>query len=444
MFSFPFSSHMITIDSSHLSQIDLAHGLSTAELDSVSDRIPEYLQKIHARNQGFYSDDVLCNDLLEKEIQDFADSVKGKYDHIVLLGIGGSSLGPIALREALSSPFKKEGDTPCQYPKLIVLDNIDPDFLAEAESQIELSRTLFLAVSKSGGTPETVSQYFYFSKKILSVGLNISDHMVFVTDPVKSFLREESEKIGIRMFPIPPNVGGRFSVLTSVGLLPAALLGMDITKLLEGAQKMRESFLSESFNENLPFQLAAMQYLLLKKGKTQNVMYSYSQKLYRVADWFRQLLAESTGKRYAESGEEIFAGITPIAALGATDQHSQNQLYFEGPNDKFFLFLENKSFQTALPIPVPHDDRFAYLKNADFGKLLLLEMEGTKGALTEVNRPHITLSVSNVSEENIGGIFLLLEGATSFLGEFLNINTFDQPGVELSKNITRKLLLESQ
>jgi hypothetical protein len=164
MFSFPFSSHMITIDSSHLSQIDLAHGLSTAELDSVSDRIPEYLQKIHARNQGFYSDDVLCNDLLEKEIQDFADSVKGKYDHIVLLGIGGSSLGPIALREALSSPFKKEGDTPCQYPKLIVLDNIDPDFLAEAESQIELSRTLFWRSVNLVVRPRRFLNTFIFEK----------------------------------------------------------------------------------------------------------------------------------------------------------------------------------------------------------------------------------------------------------------------------------------
>lgn len=425
---------MIRIDTTSLDKIAPTHGLFPQEIDSVSSRLSGYLQKIHARKQGFYADHVLSNESLVSEIEQFSEQAKGKYDTIVLLGIGGSSLGPIALRDAFG--HSQTGTS----PKLIVLDNIDPDLIAETLESISLSRTLFLVITKSGGTPETVSQYLFFSQKIREAQLLEKDHFVFITDPEKGLLREDANKKGISTFPVPADVGGRFSVLTPVGLVPAALIGIDIRKLLEGARTMREEFLSEKASENMPFLLASLQYLLLQKGKTVNVMYPYAHKLYRVADWFRQLLAESTGKRYAESGEEIFTGITPIAALGATDQHSQNQLYFEGPNDKFFLFLQTESFKNT--VSIPSDERIPYLVDSDFGELLTLELAGTAGALTKVDRPHITISMSDISEENIGALFLLLEGATAFLGEFLNIDAFDQPGVELSKNITKELLLQ--
>ncbi len=436
---------MISLSTTALNKIHPSHGLSPAELDSVAPRLPKYLQNIHNRQQGFYSDEVLGSSLassvddsaeeLFEKIQFFADSVEGKYESIVVLGIGGSSLGSIALREAFGHSV---GGT---FPELIVLDNIDPDLITETLESVELEKTLFLVISKSGGTPEIISEYFFFSKVIKDAQLPVRQHFVFITGP-KGILREEANEKGIQTFPIPENVGGRFSVLTSVGLLPAALVGIDIRKLIRGAKKMRDIFLNKDAKVNLPFQLASIQYLLLQKKKNINVMYPYAHKLYRVADWFRQLLAESTGKRHAENGEEVFTGITPIAALGATDQHSQNQLYFEGPNDKLFLFVKSESFENTVHIPVPKRKNLEYLKDTDFGELLLLEMEGTKGALTEVDRPHITISISSISEEDIGELFLLFEGATAFLGEFLNINAFDQPGVELSKNITRELLLK--
>lgn len=428
---------MLTLTTSSLQKIDPKHGLSKTELDALSPRLPEYLEKIHARNQGFYSDDVLENNSLVKEILAFTDAVEEKYESIVILGIGGSSLGTIALRDAFGHSI---GGT---FPECIVLDNIDPDLIAETLESIELEKTLFLVISKSGGTPEIISEYFFFAEEIKKAELPMKDHFVFITGP-KGILREEANKNDILTFPVPENVGGRFSVLTSVGLLPAALMGMDIKELVAGAKEMRELFLNKDPEKNLPFQLASIQYALLQKGKSMNVMYPYAQKLFRVADWFRQLLAESTGKRYSEDGEEIFTGLTPIAALGATDQHSQNQLYFEGPNDKLFIFLQNESFENIVDIPAPNDERIAYLKNTNFGELLQLEMEGTQGALTEANRPHVTISLSGITEKNIGALFLLLEGATAFLGEFLNINAFDQPGVELSKNITKKLLLEKR
>lgn len=430
---------MITLDTAALEQIDNKHGLSKAEQESQSGKISSFLGKIKVRNQGFFSDEILKDADLVKDILKYTAAVKGKYEYLVLLGIGGSALGPIALQTAFGKLYAKS------TPELIVLDNIDPDMIAEAESHIDLKKTLFLVISKSGGTPETISQYFYFLRQITAAGLDKKEHFVFITDPTKSFLLDESNKHEVRMFPLPSNVGGRFSVLTAVGLLPAALLGIDIRKLLAGAIEMRERFLSEEYAENLPFRLASIQYLLLQKGKSQHVLYPYSQKLFRIGDWCRQLIAESTGKRFAEDGKEINAGITPIASLGATDQHSQNQLYFEGPNDKFFIFFEVSSFRDTIKIPLPdtNDPHYDYLKNADFGKLLSLEKAGTAGALSQVDRPHITIKLPQIDEANIGEIFMLFEGATAFLGEFLGINTFDQPGVELSKNITKELLLKS-
>ena len=427
---------MITIDFSSLFKISPKHGITESEFFPNEKLIPSFLENIHKREQGFYSDAVLKNEILLNDIESFAKSVLGKFNHIVLLGIGGSSLGPLAIKEAFGNLVKGT------KPQLLILDNIDPDYISETLDAIDLSKTLFLVITKSGGTPETLSQYFFFREKIQKVGLLERDHFVFITDPEKGFLRKEAQEKNIPSFPVPQNVGGRFSVLTSVGLVPAALLGLDIRAFLKGALEMREQFFSETLEKNLPFQLALVQFLLFQKGKNINVMYSYSQKLYRTADWFRQLLAESTGKKYNTQKEEIFAGITPIKALGATDQHSQNQLYMEGPNDKLFIFLEVEQFSSAdLPIPSPDSEEFSYLKNATFGKLLSMEKLGTEEALTKNNRPNMSIIFPRISEENIGAFFLLFEGATAFLGEFLNINAFDQPGVELSKELAREYLL---
>jgi glucose-6-phosphate isomerase len=428
---------MITINFSSLFKISPSHGVSQSEFLIDKKLLPSFLEKISQREQGFHSDEVLKNEGLITEIETFDKGVKGKFEYIVLLGIGGSSLGPLAIKEAFGNLIKGT------KPQLFVLDNIDPDYISETLDAINLSKTLFLVITKSGGTPETLSQYFFFQKKIQEAGLLEQEHFVFITDPEKGFLRKEAQKKHITAFPIPHNVGGRFSVLTSVGLVTAALLGLDVRSFLNGALEMREQFLSETLEKNLPFQLALVQFLLFQKGKNIHVMYSYSQKLYRTADWFRQLLAESTGKKNNTQGEDVFTGLTPIKALGVTDQHSQNQLYMEGPNDKLFIFLEVEKFSSHdLPIPSPDLEEFSYLKNATFGKLLSMEKLGTEEAFTKNNRPSISIVFPEISEENLGAFFFLFEGATAFLGEFLNINAFDQPGVELSKELAREYLLK--
>lgn len=435
---------MLKLNTTNLHAIHQDHGLSPDDLSSKSALIPEYLEKIHARNQGFYT--VIDNQETVEEIKAYAKSVEGKYEHIVVLAIGGSSLGTICLQQSLTHLFSNElkvTSSKLQVPRLHVLDNIDPCLIKEIQDIIDLPKTLFIVVTKSGGTPETLSEYFYFRSLTDAASLDAKEHFVFVTDPDKGLLRKIANEQGITAFDVPPNVGGRFSVQTPVGLLPAVLIGIDIDALLKGLQSMRDKFLSESFEKNLPFQIATMQYLLNQKGKIMNVIMPYSQRLIRFADWYRQLLAESIGKSENEAGKTVNVGITPINALGATDQHSQSQLYNEGPNDKFFMFLRVNNFECSVPIPNLHPDeeKVNYIKNTSFEELINIELQATAQSFTENDRPNITIDIEKVNAEALGQLFMLFEGATAFLGEYFGINAFNQPGVELAKINTKKLLL---
>ncbi|MBI4235425.1 glucose-6-phosphate isomerase [Candidatus Peregrinibacteria bacterium] len=435
---------MISLNFENLVSVTKKHGLSLAEIKKDSEKIPKLLEQIKKRNQGFY--EILDDRETVKKIATFAKKIKGKYKSIVVLGIGGSALGTICLQQSLKHCFENElknSKTRENTPKLYVLDNIDPQLISEIEDIIDYGKTLFIVVTKSGTTPETLSQYFYFRDKIRTKSSHkLNAHFVFITDRQKGRLRQIANEEKITTFEIPENVGGRFSVLTTVGLLPAALIGINIGKLIEGAKTMCKKFFSKNFTENLPYQIATIQYLLNKKGKTINVLMPYSQKLIRFADWYRQLLAESIGKKLNNKGKEIFAGITPINALGVTDQHSQLQLYSEGPNDKLIIFIEvgayaNKKF-AKLEIPS------AFMgKKITFHHLLQTEKNATVQALTQTNRPNITLKINQIDENTLGELFLLFEASIAFLGELFDINAYDQPGVELSKTLTKKYLAQN-
>lgn len=421
---------MISLHTDNLAKIDPKHGLSAAEIEFEGDRIGEFLKEIEKKNQGFYK--IVDDHKTLKTLKDLARELKGSYEDIVILGIGGSALGTICLHQSLKPETR-----------IHFIDNIDPTLIAGIESKINLVKTLFIVVTKSGTTPETLAQFFYFANQYNQKSLKLSKHFIVVTDPKDSPLRTIAQKENLTIFDIPLNVGGRFSVLTSVGLLPAELIGLDTEKLIDGAKQMRDSFLNKNQEHNLPFRLATIQYLLYQKGKSINVMMPYSQKLIRFADWYRQLLAESIGKKINNTGQIINAGITPINALGVTDQHSQSQLYNEGPNDKVHLFINIKDLGTELEIPLPWQEfnGLKYLKGVTFNKLMATEMKGTMESLNKNNRPNLLLEIDKVDEEHLGAMFMLFEAATAFLGEYFEINAFDQPGVELSKQITKKLLL---
>jgi len=394
------------------------------------------LNDLRARGQGFY--EVIEDENLISEIGKFAGEVKGKFENIVILGIGGSALGAICLNDTFDSKWVNglEGDV-----KLKVLDNIDPEFLEAELRVLNLEKSLFLVITKSGGTPETLAQFMYCKDLVERSVENWVEHFVFVTDPQKGALRKYGSELGVKMFEIPENVGGRFSVLSAVGLLPAALVGMDIRALVEGAKLMKASLFSENVSENLPLQLALMQNYFLNDGKTINVMMPYVQRLNKLSDWYKQLLAESVGKIRKIDGKAV--GITPVNALGATDQHSQVQLFAEGPDDKFYFMLENLNAASDLQIPyLEIDAGLNYLNGVTFDQLLRTELRATLDALTEKKRPCLLIQLDGVSYENVGALFVLFEGATALLGELMGIDAFDQPGVERGKVLTKEYLLK--
>lgn len=396
----------------------LGRQLSLEDLQAEAHKIEPFLSQFKERGQGFYQLPKVKAQVLA--VKQLAERLKNDFDDIVVLGIGGSSLGAICLRDALKGPmWNLHGDK-----RLFVLDNLD--MAEEIEQVVNMDRTLFVTISKSGRTPETMAYYFYFREKVPA------RQFVFITDPENGELRKMGKEQGIPMLDIPTNVGGRFSVLTPVGLFPAAMLGMDIEALLDGAGEMAKRFLSTEMDMNLSFQLAAVQYLLeYKHGVVMSVMMPYSTRLWTLADWYRQLLAESIGK----DGK----GLTPIRALGATDQHSQLQLYNEGPMDKLLMLIEVAEDRSP-KIPQVENEAMNYLSGVSFQELMNVERRATSQALTEYKKPNLTIEIERVDARTLGALFMLFEGSIAFLGEFYKIDAFNQPGVELSKQLTKQAL----
>lgn len=393
-------------------------GLTVKDLKAEEVKIAGFLEEFQKRGQGFQLIPKIKGPILA--VKELAEKLKGKYKDIVILGIGGSALGITCLMDALKGSFWNFAGS----PRVFVLDNLDT--IPELERTIDLEKTLFIVISKSGTTPETMAQFFYFREKVSK------EQFVFITDPQNGELRAIGKEYGIPMLDIPSNVGGRFSVLTPVGLFPAALLGVDIDTLLEGAESMASSFYQTEFDFNLPFQFAAVQYLLeFKHGISMTVLMPYSTRLYSLADWYRQLLAESIGKE----GK----GLTPLNALGVTDQHSQLQLWAEGPKDKLIAFLELEKEDSPV-IPRISRAALSYLGGHSFHELQNLEKLGTEQALSEYGRNNLTISVPEVNEFELGQLFMFMQCSIAFLGEYYRINAFDQPGVELSKKLTKQLL----
>jgi glucose-6-phosphate isomerase len=387
-----------------------------------------------------------ANEELHAQSVEFAKRTRGRFDDVVVLGIGGSALGPIALRTALRKPqwnLLDAGERELR-PRLHVLDNLDPATIAGLlDRVVKLERTLFIVTSKSGGTAETMAQYLVVRHHLEQHDLNPRDHMVFVTDPAKGALRPIAQRDEIPALDIPANVGGRFSVLSPVGVLPAALIGINTTALLKGAAEMARRCLGAKLDDNPSAQYATLQFIADSKlGKHVHVMMPYSDALRDIAAWFVQLWAESLGKERAGSrGDHV--GPTPLAALGATDQHSQVQLFMEGPADKTITFIAVPPPRgDDVEIPKLHGDvpDLAYLGGHSLGEVLDIERRATAGALARRGRPNMTIRLDEVSPASVGGLFMFLEVATIYAGALYDVNPLDQPGVELGKQFTYGML----
>jgi glucose-6-phosphate isomerase len=337
-----------------------------------------------------------------------------------------------------------QGQYSTSRPRLVILDNVDPSLAGAALDCMNPKRTLVVVIAKSGSTAETVSAFLILRDWLQhGLGRKAAQRIVAVTSHQKGELAILAAKEGYRTFPIPDNVGGRFSVLSAVGLVPAALIGVDIGKLLKGAAGMTRLCWESDLGKNLALRAALLHFLVWQlKGKSIQVAFPYSNRLWGTAFWFRQLWAESLGKARTRGGKLVNVGQTPVAALGTTDQHSQVQLYMEGPNDKVFTFWAVRKHATSGKIPKARLglDAFDYLGGRTLAELMEAERVSTAAALTENSRPNCAFLLDRVDEAHLGAFLQLMEFQTAFMGELLDVNAFDQEGVELGKKFTFGLM----
>ncbi|MCL2048174.1 MAG: glucose-6-phosphate isomerase [Defluviitaleaceae bacterium] len=377
-----------------------------------------------------------------KEILDYVNQEKDGIDAFVVLGIGGSALGPSAVQQALNHPFWNElpREKRGGFPKLYVLDNVDPERLVYFFQTVDPTRCLYNVISKSGSTSETMSQ-FMIIQQLLEEKLGkeaAKRRIVCTTDAVSGNLITIAKAEGYKYFIIPSAVGGRFSEFTPVGLLPAAFCGIDIKGLLVGAAQMDELCKNEDIYKNPAHMYALLHYIAMNNGKNISVMMPYADSLKLISDWYAQLWAESLGKMYDLDGKVVNVGQTPVKALGVTDQHSQVQLYAEGPFDKIIVFLGVDEYRETITIPKTYSDMpsLGFLGGVTHNELIKTEQAATEYAVTKAGRMNISLTLPKVNAQTLGQLLYFFEVATAYAGELLNIDAFDQPGVEEGKNAT--------
>jgi glucose-6-phosphate isomerase len=419
------------------------HGISPDEIKAFEPKIQAAVKAMKTKrsekmawrdlpyNQAETADDILA----------YVEEQKGKIDAFVVLGIGGSALGPMAVQQAVNHPFYNElpREQRKGFPKLYVIDNVDPERLAYLFDVIDPAKCLFNVISKSGSTSETMSQ-FMIIKDLLDkkLGEDAKSHIVCTTDHEKGNLIKIAKQEGYKTYYIPSLVGGRFSELTPVGLLPAAFCGVDIKKLLAGAAFMDELSLEDDPWKNPAYMYAILNCIGMEKGLNISVMMPYADSLKYISDWYAQLWAESLGKKFDLDGKVVNAGQTPVKALGVTDQHSQVQLYTEGPFDKIIVLMGVDKFRESITIPKLYSDMpsLGFLGGVTHNTLISTEMLATEYALLKSGKPNMRITLPEVNEFTIGQVLYFFEVATGFVGELLHINAFDQPGVEEGKNAT--------
>ncbi len=328
-----------------------------------------------------------------------------------------------------------------------MLDNVDPLLLGDVLDCLEandpgLRRTTVNVISKSGETAETAAQFLTLRDLLKNrLGDNYAKQIIAITDSAQGTMRGIVDAEGYASLPVPDGVGGRFSVLSPVGLFSASMCGIDIEALLDGAASMDGPCSRPAVEANPAAMLALLLMELTRRGKPNHVLMPYANALYSLADWYRQIWAESLGKQTDLDGKEVFAGATPIKALGTTDQHSQVQLYREGPNDKVIGFMEVERFSRDIEIPTGLEvENLKYLQGSTFATLLAAEKRATEYALVASDRPNYTIKFPTLDAYHVGQFIYLWEVTTSYAGLMLNINAYDQPAVELGKKATFGLM----
>ncbi|PHS41729.1 MAG: glucose-6-phosphate isomerase [Sulfurovum sp.] len=361
-------------------------------------------------------------------ILEYSKSISDDIESIIVIGIGGSSLGAKAIYNFIK-PVKS------LKRKLYFLETTDPIEISDLLSNIELKKTHFLVISKSGTTVETFALYKY----IYSLQSDPSA-FTFITDP-GSPLEKYAKEINASVLHLPDNVGGRFSVLSSVGLLPLALCGIDIQALLDGAKHIKQSFFNDGYIKETLLKKAVF-YAKNHARYNINCIFAYSESLKYFCEWYVQLWGESLGKKQRHSAFHV--GLTPIGLIGPKDQHSFLQLLADGIRNKSVTFIKIENIKDGICVPditLPHLEALDSLNNLPFADLINMQCDSVIESLdAEGNIPLDTISLSRVSEDTIGGLIYYYELLTSLVGELMDVNTYDQPGVEAGKIILKEKL----
>ena len=445
------NSMRVTVDYNYMMAKSLGDkGITDSEIKGMKDRAEkafDYVMANRGKDELFmgwtelpYNQDEIVADILAT-----AKQIIKKFKYFVVLGIGGSALGPSMVFNALKHlhhnelPPKKRGG-----PKFYVEDNVDPVRMQALLDVIVPEETCFNVISKSGATSETMTQFLIIADILEKKGLNLPEHMIFTTDESRGNLIKIDNKYGgnIKKYVLPDGVGGRFSELCPVGLLPAAVLGIDIKGMLAGAAYMDGLCSKPSVLKNPALACAVLQYITMKQGKNINVLMPYSDNLKLMADWYCQLWAESIGKADDYDGNKVNVGTTPVKSLGVTDQHSQVQLYIEGPYDKVITFISVTNYGCKMPIAHGCEDipDVGFLGGHTMQELIQAENKATAYALMRAGRMNYTINLPEVNAFTLGQLMFLFELQTAYTGALLNVNTFNQPGVENGKKATFALL----
>lgn len=356
-----------------------------------------------------------------QEIQNLAEKINQQFEKVVVLGVGGSSLGGKTL-----TSISKNND------KIIFMESIDSCSIAKNLENINLSKTCFLVISKSGETIETICQTLILLKKFHQENItNFDQNFIFITQNHHNTIAKIALEIGSKIYHHPENIGGRFSYLSIVGLLPAAICGLNIFKIRNGAKQILDNFINQKTTQNDVTKIAAYQLYLLEKGFNNNVIMPYIDSLKDFTDWYRQLWAESLGKNGF--------GSTPITSMGTVDQHSQLQLYLDGPKDKFFTFLTNKNPQNNFSV-IDLANCPTLFGGKNLNEIVKVEQDSTIEVLNKKQLPIRVFELEKLDEETLSTLMMQMFLETIIIAKVKNINPFDQPAVELRKDLAKEYL----
>ena len=436
--------HRLIIDTGNFYQEQVGNeGITRQELSAQAQRLEQMHTHVEDGSRDGLNAEFACLNLAQSmpallpEIQQMAEILR-QFQDVVLVGIGGSSLGTKAIGQAVTHKARDDA------PHLHYVENVDPYSLDRLLAHLDPAQTAVLCISKSGGTIETVVQYLILRDWLgRHLGRDRARRQQWViTDPEQGWLRNVAVREGLSSLPVPPRVGGRYSVLSPVGLLPLAILGVDIEALLAGAAANAERCTTADINHNPALEIAALCVLLdTQRHKRIAVMMPYINRLRLFVDWYCQLWAESLGKWNGQANS-VPAGTLPVRALGAVDQHSQLQLYLESRRDKFFTFIELATWEHDLPIPLePTDARhFPYLNGMSMADVIGAEFRATRQVITDAGHPNMTIRLPALNAHILGQLIDLYQRSTVYAGLLYGVNPLDQPSVEKGKQLAIQLL----